>query len=107
VVPANPSSNFSATTVSTYQSSISQTFKWDLSTAYAPIIGNVDTFSGASLTSSQKKEILYYENSEGDSWSDAWKDGYTIVLIDAGGKECTTNSSAAWSWPDTSTPTTS
>jgi hypothetical protein len=84
VVPVTPSANFSASGVSTYQSAASQTFKWDLSTNFAPIIGNVDTFDGASFTSSQKKEILYYENSEKDTWSDAWKDGLTLVWIDAG-----------------------
>jgi hypothetical protein len=82
VVPATPSSSFSASVLSTYQSSSSKTFTWDLSSTNvnAPIIGNVDT---ASLTgSSQLSEILYQEG--GASTLNSWKDGVTNVWINAG-----------------------
>ena len=46
VTAGTPSANFSASTVSSYDSSASKAFKWDLSAStYAPIIGNQNTES--------------------------------------------------------------
>ena len=98
VVPATPSGSFSANTVSTYQSSASQTFTWNLgSDADAPIIGNIDTTAGSSPS---QNEILYRENKSIATQS--WRDGKNMVLIDAGIKACTAASQAVWTWSDNS-----
>jgi len=67
VIPGTPSADFSASTISSYDSSASKTFRWDLSSAntYSPIIGNVDTDSTSSYSSSS--DVFYLEGSSGEA----------------------------------------
>jgi len=62
-IPGTPSADFSASTISSYDSSASKTFRWDLGTEdYAPIIGNVNTYNGVS-SYDPKAEVLYFQGS--------------------------------------------
>jgi hypothetical protein len=62
VVPEAPSTSFSASVVSTYQSSASQTFTWSLGTSSIPdpLIGNLDTTGNPNPAD----EVLYREGSK-------------------------------------------
>jgi hypothetical protein len=103
VIPTSASATASATVSSSYLSSASQTFTWDLSDSdQAPYVGLQDTNSAPF-----GKDMFYIESEAPNMFSSAIKDGDSYVWINAGQKTCTTLAAKQWKYNDTTLPTTS
>ena len=120
-IPETPTGSYKAKVISSHEQSTPIDFIWDLkktdfvfpghdqtSSKFAPMIGNQNTEYGKSLNGAT--DVYYLEGGPTEAQDDtgvSWKDGTSIVLINAGKKKCTTDPKASWTWPDRTTPTSS